>query len=140
MIAGMDQEELVLLKFSKEESETKLRWEHAEEFEYNGQMYDIVSHEIKGDSIFYRCWWDYDETDLNKKLKKMVAIAFDQDEDNREIQENFYTYLWSFFFTDPLAWQATPLQNIGLVFQDSMHPNAFNSIRLTPPTPPPKVS
>lgn len=140
LIAGMDQEELILLKFSKKEAETKLRWEHSKEFEYNDQMYDIVSSEIKGDSIFYRCWLDYEETDLNKKLKKMVAIAFDQDEDHRETQEGFYTYLWSFFCTAPFDWQATASQNAQLVFQDSMHPNIFNSIRLTPPTPPPKYS
>src|SRR5690606_39601506 len=51
MIAGMDEEELVLLKFTKEETQTKLRWEHSKEFEYDGQMYDIVSKEVKGDSI-----------------------------------------------------------------------------------------
>lgn len=140
MIAGMNHDELVLLKLTKKETETKLRWEHAKEFEYNGQMYDIVSQEIKGDSIFYRCWLDNEETDLNQKLKKLVAIAFGQDNENREAQESLYSYLWSFFFTEPLDWQATPSQNLDLVFQDSMHPNIFNSIRITPPTPPPKVS
>ena len=73
MIAGIDQNELVLLKFSKEEAETKLRWEHSKEFEYDGQMYDIVSKEIKGDSIYYRCWWDYEEPALNRKLQQLVV-------------------------------------------------------------------
>ncbi|OAD90108.1 hypothetical protein A7A78_07780 [Aequorivita soesokkakensis] len=140
MIAYMDPEELVLLKFTKEETETKLRWEHSKEFEYNGQMYDIVSSEIKGDSIFYRCWWDYEETELNKKLKKMVALAFNQDEENRETQEIFYSYLWSFFCTDLFDWKATPSQNTEIVYQDAMHLNIFNAIKLSPPTPPPKAS
>ncbi len=140
MIAGMNHEELVLLKFSKKEIQTELRWEHSKEFEYNGQMYDIVSKEIKGDSIFYRCWWDYEETELNKKLKKMVAIAFDQDEENRETQEIFYSYLWSFFCTDLFDWNAIPLKNTEIVYQDTIHLGIFNTIRLSPPTPPPKVS
>lgn len=140
MIASMDNEELVLLKFTKEETETKLRWEHSKEFEYDGQMYDIVSKEIKGDSIFYRCWWDHEETELNKKLKKMVAIAFDQDEENRETQEIFYSYLSSFFCTDVFDWKAKPSQNSEVVYQDVIHLGIFNAIRLSPPTPPPKAS
>jgi len=140
MIAGIDQEELVLLKFSQEETETKLRWEHAKEFEYNGQMYDIVSSEIKGDSIYYRCWWDYEETNLNKKLKKLVASAFDQNEDNQKAQKNLHTYLWSFFCPDPFDWQITLPQKTEVVYQDTMKNNIFNSIHNSPPTPPPKVS
>lgn len=136
----MNQEELVFLKFTKEETETKLRWEHSKEFEYKGQMYDIVSKEVKGDSIFYRCWWDYEETQLNKKLKKMVAIAFDQDEENRETQEIFSSYLWSFFCTDMFDWKAVPSQNTEVVYQDTIHSGIFNAIRLSPPTPPPKAS
>lgn len=140
MIAEMDQEELVLLKFSKKEAETKLRWEHSKEFEYNGQMYDIVSSEIKGDSIFYRCWWDYEETHLNKKLKKLVASAFDHDEDNQKAQKNLHTFLWSFFCTDPFDWQATLPQKTEMVYRDTIHAHIFNSILISPPTPPPKVS
>lgn len=140
MIAGMDEKELVLLKFTKEETETKLRWEHSKEFEYNGQMYDIVSSEIKGDSIYYHCWWDYEETKLNKKLKKLVASAFDQDEDNKKAQKNLHNYLWSFFCTDPFDWQTTLPEKTEVVYQDVMHANFFNSNLITPPTPPPKVS
>jgi hypothetical protein len=140
LIAEIDQEELVLLKFSKEETETKLRWEHAKEFEYNDQMYDIVSSEIKGDSIYYRCWWDYKETNLNKKLKKLVASAFDQNEDNQKAQKNLHTYLWSFFCADPFDWQTKLPQKPEVVYQDTMYANIFNSIRITPPTPPPRVS
>lgn len=140
MIAGIDQEELVLLKFSKEETETKLNWKHSKEFEYKGQMYDVVSSEIKEDTIYYYCWWDHEETKLNKKLKALVANAFDKDEDNQQKQKNLHTYLWSFFCTDIFEWEATLVQKTELVFQDCLHPNIFNSILITPPSPPPKVS
>lgn len=140
MIAGLDKEELVLLKFSKEETISELRWEHSKEFEYKGQMYDIVSKEIKGDSIFYRCWWDHEETALNKRLKKLVVKAFDQDENKRDAHLNLHVYLWSFFYTEVLDWQMIPSQKIFVVYQDFVHPKHFNSLRISPPTPPPKLS
>lgn len=64
---------LVELTFSVEETKTKLRWEHEREFEYKGQMYDIV--EIKratNGTITYTCWPDDEETKLNKKLEQLV--------------------------------------------------------------------
>src|SRR5688572_27780769 len=73
MIAGMQGEELELLKFSKAETQTKLRWEHSREFEYNSQMYDVVAVITKADSVFYWCWWDNEETLLNKQLGQLVA-------------------------------------------------------------------
>ena len=140
MIAEMDHDELVLLKFSKEDIKTKLRWEHSKEFEYDGEMYDIVDTEIKGDSIFYRCWWDYEETALNKKLKKLVASAFDKDQTNRDSQNDLYTYFRSFFFSELVEWKAIPIENIESVYRTSLHKEIFKSLRLAPPTPPPKLS
>ncbi len=140
MIAGLDKDELVLLKFTKEEAKKKLRWEHSKEFEYNGQMYDIVSTEINGDSITYHCWWDHEETKLNKKLKKMVSMAFDQDEDKRRTQQNLHNYLFSFFCTAPPKWQLIPFQNSKIVFHNILQTTIFKPHQLTPPTPPPKLS
>ena len=139
MIAGIDPEELVLLKFTKEETETKLRWEHSKEFEFEGQMYDIVSKEVKGDSIFYRCWWDHEETKLNKSLKKLVANALDTDGDSHKAQKNLHTYLWSLFYTGPIEWNAPTHETINIVFQDCLNPSIFNSLNITPPSPPPKI-
>ncbi|MCZ4318497.1 hypothetical protein O4H26_05805 [Aequorivita viscosa] len=140
MIAGIDEEELVLLKFSKEETQTKLRWEHSKEFEYNGQMYDVVSKEIKGDSIFYRCWWDHDETALNKKLQKLVADAFGSDKDNRNNQKQLYNYFQSFFCTELFDWHALPTEIPTEIFENMLYAANFTSLRFSPPTPPPKLS
>ena len=139
MIAGMDEEELVLLKFTKEETQTKLRWEHSKEFEYDGQMYDIVSKEVKGDSIFYRVWWDHEETKLNKQLVKLVTSAMDQDEENQRNQKNLYHYFWSLFCTKTLEWKAVSFLRSELVYQDAMRASNFHSILHAPPTPPPKL-
>ncbi len=140
MIAGLDQEELVLLKFSIEQTETELRWEHSKEFEYKGQMYDIVSKVIIGDSIFYRCWWDHEETALNQKLKILVAKASDLDKNKHDAHLNLHVYLFSFFYTEILDWQFIPSQKVLVVYQDFIHAKHFTSLRISPPTPPPKLS
>lgn len=73
--AGIDEGNLVLLKLSKEEAQTKLRWEHSQEFEYNYQMYDVAKTMTLGDTIYYWCWLDDEETALNRKLEKLADKA-----------------------------------------------------------------
>ncbi|HMR42371.1 MAG TPA: hypothetical protein PKC40_00990, partial [Saprospiraceae bacterium] len=73
IMAGLDREDLILLKFTAAEAQAKLRWEHAREFEYEGQMFDVVEREIRGDTSFYWCWWDSEETALNKELSALAA-------------------------------------------------------------------
>ena len=140
MIAGMDQEELVLLKFSIEEIKTKLRWEHSKEFEYDGEMYDVVSKVIKGDSIYYRCWWDHTETALNKKLQKLVASAFDNDKDKQRNQKELNLYFKTFFCVEPLDWQTSATEVSARIYRDLIYSDNFSSLRISPPTPPPKRS
>lgn len=79
MIAGIDKSELELLKFSKAEIEQKLLWKHNREFQYQGEFYDVVQKETRGDSVFYWCWWDQEETELEKKLQKLVASHWNHD-------------------------------------------------------------
>ncbi|MBT0608805.1 hypothetical protein [Aequorivita echinoideorum] len=138
IIAGIAEEELVLLKFSKEESKTQLRWEHSKEFEFEGQMYDVVSKKTVGDSIFYRCWWDHDETALNKKLKNLVADAWNLDKKNTDAQINLYSFLNSFFFNETVAWQPKVYASEIIFHKVLLHPQTFRSIIHSPPTPPPR--
>ena len=140
MVAGIDQNELVLLKFSKEEAEKQLRWEHSKEFEYEGQMYDVVSKEIKGDTIYYRCWWDHEETALNKKLQELVAQTFDKDKDKQRTQKQLTNYFQSFFCSTLFEWQATVPEDLVEIYQTIVYEDNFSTIRLSPPTPPPQYS
>lgn len=78
---NIDQSLLVRLSFHSSEI-TQLKWKHSKEFELNDFMYDIVSKEIKPDSIIYWCWLDYEETQLEKSLKKLVYDASDKNADN----------------------------------------------------------
>lgn len=72
IIAGIDKEELVLLVFHKNEVDQQVKWKHSKEFQYKGEMYDIVEKELIGDNIHYWLWWDKEETALNQKLTKLV--------------------------------------------------------------------
>jgi hypothetical protein len=73
LVAGFEKDHLVLLKFTKEESRTRLRWEHSREFEYNHQMYDVVKSETRGDTVYYWCWWDREETKLKRRMARLAA-------------------------------------------------------------------
>lgn len=136
IIAGIDRDELVLLKFTKKESKTKLRWEHSKEFEYKNQMYDIVEKEFKGDTIYYWCWWDHEETELNKKLDVLVAYALGQDAQRKESQkqlENFYKSLYCY----PLS--ELKLFKIQAIQISSPYNLIYKGLFYPPPVPPPKI-
>ena len=70
-------EDLVYFCFSRKESDKILRWKHDREFQYLGDMYDIVYKETSNDSIAYWCWLDAEETALYKKMKNIVLHSPD---------------------------------------------------------------
>ena len=80
IIDGIDKSELVLLKFSKHEVEEMLDWEHSKEFEFKNEMYDVVEKEETTDSISYWCWWDNEETKLNRQLASSLLIDWQQND------------------------------------------------------------
>lgn len=95
---GLEKDQLVRLKFSKSDAE-KLHWEHAAEFEYKGEMYDVISSEERGDSITYHCWWDNEETQLNKKLSQLVERALGTNQERDDHQDRLISFFKSFFYT-----------------------------------------
>ena len=101
MIAGLDKQDLVLLKFTTQESKTKLHWEHFKEFEYNDQMYDIVETQIKGDTTYYWCWQDNEETKLNKQLDELLAYALGNNPQNKDSQKQLSDIFELFYHFEP---------------------------------------
>lgn len=136
MIEGLDKEELVLLRFTAEETQTLLKWKHPGEFEFNGEMYDIVESFFAGDSVFYYCWWDHDETHLNKQLNGLIARAAGQNEQTKDRVNKMYQFFKSLYFDEQHDNQtflfATNL-TISCLYQ-----NNFHSRRFPPPVPPPQ--
>ncbi|MFO7616396.1 MAG: hypothetical protein R6V75_04025 [Bacteroidales bacterium] len=92
MIRGLDKDDLVLMKFSRAESATTLRWEHPGEFEYRGEMYDVVETIAEGDSVAYWCWHDHRETRLNLRLRAMVERAREENPVSRETQKRLLDF------------------------------------------------
>ena len=54
-----------------------IKWEQPWEFEFLGEMHDIVSQELIADSIIYHCIIDKKETSINKEIVKFIAGFFD---------------------------------------------------------------
>lgn len=137
LIAGIDKDELVLLKFSKTEVEEKLRWKHSKEFEFDGWMYDIVSVETNTDSVFYRCWWDNEETQLSRQLNQLASSAFGNDQKRQEKQTHFTQFTRTLFFYKPANWTLTKPNSTG--YSESQFLCKSNR-RISPPSPPPDRS
>jgi len=140
LIAGIDKEELVLLQFSKNEIDKKLRWEHSKEFEYKGQMYDVVETKTTKDSISYWCWWDYEETKLNQELNKIFLGALEADTEREEKQKRLSSFYRSLFFQNKPVWYYYTSE-IDKHKETISYSNIYyNSISFPPPDTPPRVS
>lgn len=129
--------DLVLLKFTTKETLEKLRWEHDREFEYNGQMYDIVEATASGDTVIYLCYPDHKETRINKELGKSLARATGQDP-SRKSQNDRLTEVFKLTFLQTLStW--TPTVPALLSVNHSPLTIYHSSSAPSPPSPPPKT-
>lgn len=137
MIAGIDKEELILLKFNKTEIQQELKWEHSKEFEYNGEMYDVVEKHIEGDSIYYWCWWDHKETKLNKQLDVLVSKALDN-EPQRQKKQNQLTDFFKNLFFESFTYELQTMPKLSS--REFNYAEHFTSKYYSPPAPPPRKS
>lgn len=137
IIAGIEKEELVLLKFSSEEKKTTLDWKHAKEFGFQGEMYDIVESKIEGDTTWYWCWWDHEETKLNKQLSKLVSLALGNDPKRQENQKNLQNFFKSLYFLGSTETSVLPVEDKNTDYFST--PNLYRSNWVSPPAPPPKL-
>ncbi|MBK9150799.1 MAG: hypothetical protein IPM26_07280 [Saprospiraceae bacterium] len=93
-------DELVELKFTQEEIKTKLRWEHSGEFEFQGQMYDVIDSYTCDNYLIYLCWRDHEETAINQKLRNYVENDFHQAPVNKDKKMQFRLFLKNLFIPD----------------------------------------
>jgi hypothetical protein len=139
ILTGLDKKDLVLLKFTKNEVETRLNWKHAGEFEYNGQMYDIVEKHQEGDTIWYNCYKDNKETRLNSEQDRLVARAMGQDPVQKSQTEKIMNFFKTFYRSDVFNWK--PFTSLTSIFHFSFFIFNYSSLSLSPPppAPPPKM-
>ena len=137
IVAGIDKNELVFLRFSKEEVETELKWEHSKEFEYLDEMYDVVESQIRGDSIYYWCWWDYKETKLNKQLDQLVKYATSSDRQSKERTEKLQNLVTLFYFDKTFTLYDFNINESKNIF--SRYSINYTTRSISPDTPPPRT-
>lgn len=138
IIEGIDKSELVLIKLTKSEAKEKLDWEHSKEFEYLGEMYDVVEFEETTDSVKYWCWWDHEETALNQDLAQVVNNLIGNHPDKKEKEEKLITFYQSLFSEKAFQWNA--LQFAGISDQNTFYQFSLTTNIKNIPTPPPKLT
>tara|TARA_Y100000782_G_scaffold100921_1_gene116231 strand:- start:5646 stop:6206 length:561 start_codon:yes stop_codon:yes gene_type:complete len=136
IIAGVNKEELVLIQLSKEQAKKELKWKHSKEFEYHHEMYDIVTFEETADSVFYRCWWDHEETKLNRRLQHLLALTMGQHHQKNKQQKRLASYFKSFY--TPNNSISNNWYSISTSVKYYTYNETFQSVSIAPPFPPPK--
>ncbi len=137
LIASIDKSELVLLKFTEEEKQSQLEWEHAKEFEYKNEMYDVIDSKTIGDTTFYWVWWDFEETKLYKQLQTLVSYALGNNPQHEEENQRINNFFKSLYFSekntdDKLL--CIDKQSIYKYLEES-----YLSFKNSPSVPPPKI-
>jgi hypothetical protein len=137
IISGMDKDELILLRFTKEEAKAKLHWENSKEFEYKRQMYDVVETMTSDDAVYYWCWLDHEETKLNRQLEDLTSLALGKDQKIKEQNERLTSFVKSLYFAISFNWHGSAsgsfYKHYGLLL------NLYSSVTIQPPTPPPQL-
>lgn len=136
LLAGMDASELTELKLSKADARTLLEWEEEREFEYQGQMYDVVDTAIEGDSIRYRCYRDHAESRLKREMRRLVAKPLKDDPATAGNALRLITFFQSLFCVEAPSWMLPAGEKTGAYF------SCLSSLGLLtgpPPAPPPEV-
>jgi hypothetical protein len=132
--SGIEESQLSLLTFTLEKASGTLRWEHDREFEYDGIMYDVVKSDTVGNMVFFWCWKDHRESELNKQLEELAGIAMNKDPIQKENQKKINHFLRCLYYESqsfsPAIFDETDIYRniIGEIFE---------SLIITPPTPPP---
>jgi hypothetical protein len=98
--------DIVTLHFSYEDAKKHLDWEHGGEFEYQGQMYDVIEKSTTQDSIIYRCIRDHTETKIKKQLGLLVQGALQQDENHKGTQLAIQQIVMSLYFEATSRWHS----------------------------------
>lgn len=103
LLAATSSDELVHLFVPKNQIQSVLIWEHDHEFEYQGEMYDVVETIEHKEAIEYVCWWDHEETAINKKLQALVALYKGKHPTEKEKEARVLCFFKAFFFESAIS-------------------------------------
>lgn len=136
ILDGIEQNELTTLVFALSDLNKLLKWEHSKEFEYQGEMYDVVVSEERGDSVFLHCIADHAETRINRFLGEMTAQAANSDPPFQRCLLRFFDFLKSLFVSQPAT-----IQDFGFALMRThfFYLITIKSYFTQPPSPPPRI-
>jgi hypothetical protein len=133
---GIQPNELVQLTFPRQLINEVLRWEHEKEFEYKGQMYDVVEVTEMGDSLTYLCWWDKAETISKKNRDKLLQAGINKSNSENQLPtalSDFYKSIYLVLY---------PFKRLENPMNDGDNPNTNKMLKgllsLPPLSPPPR--
>lgn len=138
MLEGIPADQLVCLKFSKQNVGDLLKWKHSKEFSYKEEMYDIVYKKETADSVFYYCWWDHEETTLNKKLSALIYVALNQNTSGKSTNDKLQVLLQVLFFQTTHKHQFNNWSQLNKIYFHSDFLSICNT-EVSPPNPPPET-
>jgi len=107
------------------------------EFRYEGKMYDILRFEKHGNSSWYWCMWDKDETVLEDKMKVVERRAASAFAYNENTEEMICFFLNSLYIDSSEFVIYFPVRYLTIKRVSQKYIQLSRSI--TPPTPPPKA-
>lgn len=133
---GLKESEMTMLKFSKKNINKEIKWFHSKEFEFNENMYDVIKSEETSDSIFFWCWLDNEETQLNLKLNKMADNALNSNGKTTASERQLQRIINSYYYLE-----SNPFNLFYKSKEKQFYKNytlTLLSIKIKPPTPPPQ--
>ncbi|TFV94361.1 hypothetical protein E4S40_10050 [Algoriphagus kandeliae] len=105
------------LVFTQEESQTLLDWEHEREFEYQGEMYDVLEIKEKGDQIEYLVWHDQEESELKKRESEYEESSRENHSEHQK--RNSFHVVFFFENLSSINFWSNPKQ---VAFQENLNP------------------
>lgn len=132
ILGGLDKSELVFIEVTPA-NENELEWEHPDEFQYRGQLYDVVE-KLEGG---YWCWLDVKESVAEKKLDNLVGLILGQSSSHHNRALSLNRLFSSLYFNSAdlhLPFKAAP-------YSLPEPPYFFQNVRnwaAAPPLPPPE--
>lgn len=137
ILSNIDKSELVLLKFAKPEIKRILIWKHSKEFEYQSTMYDIVKSEYINDSVYYWCWLDKEETDLNIRFRKTINKSLERNSKANNINLKLINILSLNYFSNNQIIQFLSFEK--RIKYNKNNNSIIQNIYVKPDTPPPQI-
>jgi hypothetical protein len=132
----LDEQELVTFRFSLADTAQLLEWEHENEFEYQGEMYDVVRRTYSGGFVTYHLWWDHKETALNKRVDLLAQSIFNNHPNKQKTADHI-----SFLLHQLMLNESTILTTKPIATQSNhvfAYLNSYSSILGSLSSPPPE--